>query len=145
MKRGILLLALLFTINFTLAIESIDFDNFCQNIDQNELSNIEVPSYIPYTDEIFNFYVKEEILNGSIILENKTVTSANCQENQNPTYNIYIKNLETIKDFADSNNTLELYNQKIKNKEIEIKGATLTKKIKMAFINLLIKIASWFR
>ncbi|MFC1666111.1 hypothetical protein ACFLZF_00135, partial [Nanoarchaeota archaeon] len=121
-----------------------EIEVFCQNISNQDI-DFEVPSFIPYKNEIFNFYILEENFNGSLILEEKKITSIKCTENQKPTYNIYIDKFQTLEEIQNSQDPLNLYNEKLKNKQIEIKGTTFGKKIKLAFTKITLKVVSWFK
>lgn len=145
MKRVIFCFTLLIlSFSLTNATTLEEFEKACENLSSEQLNEFEIPSFVPYKNEIFNIYLLEENLNTSLILEDSQIKEIKCQENQKPTYNVYIKNLNTIKDFQNSSDFLELYNQKTKNKEIELKGATFTKKLKLTFTKIALKIASWF-
>ena len=87
----------------------------------------------------------EEELYGNMILEEGKIKSIKCIENEKPTYNIYIDNLQTLEEVAKSEDALNSYNTKIKNNKIEIKGVTIGKKIKLTFTKIILKIVSWFR
>jgi len=101
-------------VNFLNALEVQDFQNICNQVDNNQLKDFEIPSYIPYSDEVFNYYILEENLNGSIVIENSKFTSINCQENENPTYTIYIKNINILKEIQEAEDGFNIYNEKEK-------------------------------
>ncbi|MEN7981851.1 MAG: hypothetical protein ABFQ65_00190 [Nanoarchaeota archaeon] len=146
MKRVILSL-MIFVFGFSLvsSISIQDVELFCQNIDSEKLEGFEIPSFVPYKNEIFNFYLLEENFSGSLIIEEGKINSMKCEENKDNTYYIYINNLKTLEEISKSEDSLGLYNEKVKNKEIEIKGATLGKKIKLTFTKIVLKIVSWFK
>ena len=146
MKKVILCLAI-FVLSFNLAsaINVQDYEMFCQNIDLNNLGEFEIPSYVPYKNEIFNFYLIAENISGSLVVDEGKIISVACVENENVTYNVYIDNFQTIEEVGEAEDFLGKYNEKVANNQIEIKGATLGKKIKLAFTKFVLKIVSWFR
>ena len=61
-------------------------------------------------------------------------------------YNIYVTNSlvgEVVEGFSEDN-LIDYYNQKRKSGELEIEPIGIARKLKMGFINLGLKIASWF-
>jgi hypothetical protein len=146
MKKEFLFLAI-FVLSFNLisAISNQEYEMFCQNIDLNNLGEFEIPSYVPYKNEIFNFYLIAENINGSLVVEDGKIISIACVENENVTYNVYIDNFQTIEEIGDAEDFLGKYNEKIANNQIEIKGATFGKKMKLVFTKIALKVASWFR
>ncbi len=105
--------------------------------------NATIPSFVPYTNEVFNFYIGEEFF-AEIVLEEKQVKEAFCEVNEERTYDVYIKDIQTIKDISDSENPLDEYHSKKSAGEIQIKGATFGKSVKQFFVNIGLKIVGWF-
>lgn len=138
---------MIFILGFNLvsSVSIQDVELFCQQVDLEQLGDFEIPSFVPYKNEIFNFYLLEENFNGSLIIEEGKIISMKCEENKDNTYYVYINNLATLEEISKAEDSLGLYNEKVKNKEIEIKGATLGKKIKLTFTKIILKIVSWFR
>ncbi len=136
----ILILAVFTTITFVNAIDISDFS--CQNIVQYKDLAIgqTLPEKAPFTDEIINVYLSEEIY-GDIILENKTISDFSCTESEEATYKIYIKSLNTVEDFLNSEDAIETYKQKSDSGEIKVKGVGFGHKIKIAFVKLFLKFA----
>lgn len=147
MKR----VALIFFIFIFLSVSLIsadvheDFSQFCQNVNLSMFEDFNVPSFVPYQDEIFNFYIIEENLSGSFEISKGKVTSLSCEENGNMTYNVYIDKFSTIEEISESENSFGTYNEKVASGQIEIKGATFGKRLKIAFTEFVLKIISWFR
>ena len=103
-----------------------------------------VPKLIPYSNERLNIYTAEKELVGHLILEDGIVTSYNCEETDNPTYNVTIMSKSTIDDILNSENMIKGLNRKLNNKEIDLVGMTYSKKIKGFFTRLGLNIASVF-
>ena len=134
MKRYYLFLTLLIlTTSLVTSFSQEDFEKACIGMGNEKLNDFQIPDFVPYSDEIFNLYIQEENLSGSIIIENSSFKSIACENNKNATYEIHIKNLNTVEDIVKSEDFLGTYNEKIGNNEIEIKGVTVGKKIKMVF------------
>jgi len=103
-----------------------------------------VPKLIPYSNERFNIYTTEQELVGHLIFEKGIVTSYNCEAIDNPTYNVTIKNKQTVNNIMDSESPIKELNRKLNNKEINLVGTTYSKKIKGFFTRLGLNIASIF-
>ena len=126
-------------------LAEFNIDSFnCQQVkDMSTSQDFILPSFIPYTNEIFNVYLEDNFLVG-ITLEEKKLTEIFCEEKEEKTYDIKIKNEQTIRDIVKSENQLDEFLNKKSSGEIEIKGATFGKNFKQFFVNMGLKIASWF-
>lgn len=115
-------------------------DFSCQNLVQYKSLAIgqDLPDEAPFTDEIINIYLSEEIY-GNLQIENKTVSGFDCTENENPSYNIYIESFDTVEDFISSDDFLTTYKEKSNSGEIVVKGVGLGKKIKLFFVKIFLK------
>ena len=91
-----------------------------------------------------NAYTKSGQLVGHLELENRKVKSYNCEEAINPTYNITIENKQTITDILESNSSLKEFDNKLNNKEIKIRGTTVSKELKGFFTKISLKIVNLF-
>lgn len=105
-----------------------------------EIIGIQIPSQVPYKNEIINVYIKNEIF-GNIIVEEKIVTNISCSENQEKTYDVYIKDYQTIFDIIENEDNISTLKSKLENKEIQIKRANMGKKLKWFFSKLAL---NWF-
>jgi hypothetical protein len=146
MKKIILFFAvtLLFA-NFVSSIELQNFEELCiiSELNKEAFTSVEIPSFVPYTNEIFNIYSQNQTI-GNFIIEDKKIKSFTCNLSSEPTYDIEIKDVNTINDFLKTEDYLGLYNQKIDNEEIKIKGTKFGKNIKIKITNLVLKIINWF-
>ncbi|MBT4376779.1 hypothetical protein HOD29_05375 [archaeon] len=122
--------------NFDLSQISCDMLNGFKD----EIVGQEIPSQIPYKNEIFNVYIAEEIF-GNIVIEESIVKDFGCVVNDEVTYRVYILDGGVLLDFAETEEVMELVQEKLDNKEILVKGVGLGKKIKWSFTKLLLK---WF-
>lgn len=103
-----------------------------------------LPSFLPYKNEVFIAYQNENVI-GHVQLKDGVITSINCNNtNETATYTVTVKDLQTVKDVFESNNTADIFNEKQSNDDIIVKGETFTKSVKLFFTNVGIKIASWF-
>lgn len=139
MKRVILLLIVILSIGSISALNETDFEMFCQNISITNFEQFQIPSYIPYSNEIFNFYILEENFSGGLELKDRKIVSVECEESEDQTYNIYIKNLEVVTEITKAENSFNLLKEKINSKEIEVKGTTFAKRFKFAFTKFVLK------
>ncbi|NQV08576.1 hypothetical protein HQ529_01845 [Candidatus Woesearchaeota archaeon] len=121
-------------------------EDMCDYIitEADSYDEITVPGGIPYNNEIMNVYLMSEEPVGSFIIEEKIVTEYNCSLMDVPTYNIYVEDVQTIKDINDAESPLDELNNKIKNKEIVVQGINFSKKFKFFFTKAAIRIGSWF-
>lgn len=99
---------------------------------------------IPYKNERFNAYKHDGTVVGHIVIEDREVTSVGCDLTTDQTFNIYVKDLDTVKYIAESEKPIDAFNEKLSSKDIEIKGEQVTKKIKGFFTKVGVRIASWF-
>jgi hypothetical protein len=147
MKKTMILLTALFLLVALANAEEIDKGKeLCSSIigDMEISSGVKIPQGIPYNNEVFNIYTGENEAVGHITIEKKEVSSAGCELDENPTYDIFIKDISTIKDISDSENPIDALNKKISDKEIEIKGKSTGKKLKGFFTRIGLKMAGWF-
>ncbi|HIG95087.1 MAG: hypothetical protein QT05_C0046G0003 [archaeon GW2011_AR13] len=146
----IICFGIFFVLSFSL-ISAQDFElsslkDLCSQSEKinNEIANTELPSGVPYKNEIFNLYEGEETYIASLVIKENKIESFGCEMNENPTYNIYIKDVQTLKEIIESNAPLKIFNEKKSNGDIQIKGVTAGKKFKQFWINFGLKIAGWF-
>lgn len=142
MKKGfVLLLGLIFVLGFVSSLEINNLDELeCINAlnYKDQFIGQSIPEEAPFKNEVINIYVSEEIY-GNIVLEEKIIVDFSCSESENPTYNLFIKDLEGVRKFVESENFLENYKEMQKSGEIKIKAIGFGRKIKLTFIKLVLK------
>lgn len=143
MKKVILILVLLSSAMFVYADEG---DELCAYLteDLGVTTGMEIPSYVPYSNEVFNIYTKDGQTVGSVVIEESVVTGISCEETEGATYNIYISGKSTIDDVINSSSKADVIDQKLDDDEIVIEGQTFTKRVKNFFTVLGIEMGSWF-
>jgi hypothetical protein len=145
MKKKVFIFALVFftLLTFVSAIEIPLNQIGCSTFELGKSTIIdkEIPEEIPYTDEIFNVYLEEEIFGYLEISEGK-VKDIGCVENENYTYEVKIESVSTIKDLAMGEDKLSIFKEKISEREIEVKGKGIGKKMKWFFTKIALK---WMR
>ena len=142
----ITLLALLITI-FSITLVSADTTEICEYIKTDLKAEVgkTIPSFIPFKNEKLNAYTLDNDPIGNAIMENSKIKSIECTKTiDDPTIEVFIKDKQTLMDIKESTKKADTINQKIKDKEIIIKGITFTKKIKTFFMKLGIKISALF-
>jgi len=131
--------------SFMLAIDASTIT--CEQVKSmvgDNIVGVEFPKQVPFTDEVFNLHIDERMI-ASIILINKSVTEISCDTNNNATFNVYVVGSLFDADYGDEEiNPIDFYNEKTASGEIQIKAIGFGRKIKLGFINLALKIASWF-
>ena len=102
-----------------------------------------VPSGIPFSNEIFDAYDMEGNPLGHIKIEDKKITEVSCTTVNESTYNIYLKDLQTLKDIKASEHKLDTLDDKL-GKEIIVEGTSIGKSVKLFFSKFGLKVGSWF-
>ncbi|MCR4327321.1 MAG: hypothetical protein NUV46_01950 [Nanoarchaeota archaeon] len=115
-----------------------DFESFNENFGGKG-----VPSSIPYQNEILNVYIKNESF-GHIKVEKGNFSNFSCEKSDNATYDLKINNLSIFENLDSNQSLIETLNKKLSDKEIEVEGLTLGKKIKWFFTTILLKVLGWF-
>ena len=123
-----------------------DGSEICDYIINHEKFSVgkTLPDKVPYSNEVANLYTLDEELIGHIIIVDKIVTEMNCTEVVEPTYNVYIKDVDTIKDIESAESPADEVDDKMSAGDIIIKGTSFGKKTKALFTRIVIKVASWF-
>jgi hypothetical protein len=99
-----------------------------------------VPSYIPYKNDVINAYTLDGEIIGHIVINNRVVTSIDCELTEKPNFILKVKDLDVVK----SINSISSLNNALNNEDIVIEGQSLGKKLKNIFAKLGIRIASIF-
>ena len=127
-----------------MALESIVCEDIRDVFNEN-FTGYMIPEKIPFKDELFNIYIDDEFFI-SFKLSDKQVILAECEAFEKATYNVYVTS-NLIKDAVINRldiNPVDYYNQNMKSGDLKIKPVGFARKVKMGFINLGLKIASWF-
>jgi hypothetical protein len=101
----------------------------------------EIPEKVPFKNEILNVYLAEESF-GFLKINESIVSDIGCGENENPTYEIYIKDYSVFTKFEQGFDIDKL--DSMLGDEIIIKGIGFGKKFNLFFIKAGLKITSWF-
>lgn len=139
-KSVVLLFGLIFILGFVSALNLNTSELECQNAVQykDQFIGQAIPEDAPFKNEIINIYVSEEIY-GNIVLEEKVIIDFSCSESEDPTYNLFIQDFESVKKFVESENYLETYKEMQRSEEIKIKAVGFGRKIKLTFIKFVLK------
>lgn len=140
------LFVFVFLMSFAYAAELNFKELECESIliYKDKVIGQQIPSEVPFSTEIFNIYIAEEIY-GYIELNDSYVEDFGCGKNEDATYDILIESEQTLFDIYESDDMMNMILDKINDKEINIKGKKFSKKIKSGFIKLGLKIWNWFR
>jgi len=142
MKRIIMVMLIVLLASFVYA-DGAEICDYILNHDKFSVGE-EIPDKVPYSNEVANFYTIDGDVIGHMVLEDKIVIEVNCTETTEPTYNVYILNLNTIKDIEEAESPVDEVDDKISEGEIIIEGTSFGKKAKALAIRSVIKIISWF-
>jgi len=115
----------------------------CLIIEQSKRDIIgnEIPEKVPFKNEILNVYLAEESF-GYLEINESIISDIGCEENENPSYEIYIKDYSVFTQF-EKGFDLDKLNSMLGD-EIIIKGVGIGKKFKLFFVKIGLKVASWF-
>ncbi len=127
--------------------QSTETHELCNYIIQK--ANIPVGMKLPgvfmqYKNDKFNIYTPEGDEVGHLLVTNGYVAEFNCQMTVNQTYDVIIKDKETIDYILNSERQIRALSEKINSKDIDIKGINFGKDVKGFFTKLGISIVSIF-
>lgn len=153
MKRGLILFgAFVMMVSVVSAIEvnleGIDLSEincfYLENY-KSEIINQKIPDQIPLQDEILNLYLNESFFMG-ITIENRTITDLNCSPYEENTYDLNVKDVQALllELQVEEADIFEVILNNLNNGNIEIEGKNFGKQLNWFFINLGLKIFSWF-
>ncbi len=109
------------------------------------IPGVSVPNSLPYKNEITNVYTLDREVVGMIVIKDGKIESTSCNSTtENATYNLFIKDQQTIEDILSSEKPVDVLNEKIKSQDIILEGTKTSKKIKGFFTRLAIRLTSWF-
>ena len=109
----------------------------------SEYKNQEMPEpfKMVFGNENINIHIDE--INVYISTENGIMTEFKQGHSESPTMNIYTSEA-TLKRIMNSDEPAEELKKALDNKEITYKGVGIGKKVKLFFVKIIAKIASWF-
>ncbi len=137
-------LLVVFVMNFIVALDVTSID--CTQIKtmiSDDIVGIKLPDQVPFTDEILNLHLDDKLI-ASILLVNKTVSDISCDINRTGTYNVYVASSLFEESYDGEINPINFYNEKKASGQIKIVGIGVSRKVKLGFINIGLKIAGWF-
>ena len=141
--KGIMVVVLVVLLASFVYADGAEICDYILNHDKFSVGE-EIPDDIPYSNEVANFYTVSGEIIGQMVLEDKVVVEADCNETIEPTYNVYILDLDTIKDIEEAESAVDEVDDKISEGEVVIEGTSFGKKAKALAIRSVIKVFSWF-
>lgn len=119
--------------------------SFVKPFVDDEVNGVEVPEEVPFKDEILDVYLDDVFL-VSLSLEDGKFQEIGCNESSDVTYRIYVKKelILGVRDMEDDFSPIDFYLENTKNGNLGVEPVGFGKKVKFWFINLGIRIASWF-
>ena len=117
----------------------------CQNVELTKGTFLggEIPSFIPYQNEIFNMYLGNESF-GHLSIEGGVLSDFSCEKSEDATYELIISNENIFENLNSNSSVVDTLNEKIKSKEIEINGLSFGKKAKWFFTKIALSVVGWF-
>ena len=120
-------------------------EELCRFMDETLSIDKKIPSYIPYSDEVFTIYTDpDRVVVGSIVIEDKTVISFGCEASEEPTYEVFVYSKEVVEEIMASERPVNALNKALKEGTIDVKAQSLGGKIKTAAARFITRIAAWF-
>ena len=108
-----------------------------QLLDNHDFLGIELPAYMPFRTERFNIYTFDGEAVGLVELQDKAVTTVECATYEEEyTYDVYIKDYETVDMLFVTDDPLGVYKQHLKDDNIKIEGKTFGKKLQYFFFSV---------
>lgn len=104
---------------------------------------VQLDSKLMYKNEVFRAIGGGEVV-GHIVIEDYVVTQMGCDDIADPTYIVYIENVDTLRTINDAEQRLSALNQAIKQDSLKLEGQSMGKSIKGFFTRNIIRIGSWF-
>lgn len=152
MKKTILLLIAILLLSVSIASaqefrmrEETTQNDLCSFAQQRFQVGLEIPSFLPYGNEIMNIYDTDGESIGYMQTQDNILLRMECgQEHPEPTYKIYIKDLQTIKEIMSSKNQIGALNNAKAREDVRIEGVTFDKQVTSFFTNLALSVGGWF-
>jgi hypothetical protein len=145
MKRIFLIMVVVLCIVPVLSLAD-DGSEICDHV-INTLGFIEgkiISDKLPYKTDVFNAYTLEGEVIGHAKLVDRKITSMGCEETDDPTYRIYVKDIATIDEIRNAESYVSAFDDAISQGSIRIQGVNIGTKTKALFFRAGLKIASWF-
>ncbi|MDD3994058.1 MAG: hypothetical protein PHX15_02595, partial [Candidatus Nanoarchaeia archaeon] len=112
---------------------------------ESEIVGVILPKEVPFSNEVFIVFIDTNLI-ASVKLENKEITSFDCSNESEPTFEIYLSSSifsqEQVKLLNENPIKFYLENKKVGN--IEIKANGFMQGLKLGFMNFGIRIANLF-
>ena len=124
---------------FIFFVLSLSVNAACVDYAQN-FTEVSIPNGIPYSNERVNMYVAGEYF-GSIIVQDRVVTSLQCEMISDATYNVYVASEDVLSATYDSvEDVLGL----VDDGSVTIEPQTFVSNVKYTLSKLALKMVSWF-
>ena len=131
--------------NLSSFINHPDACNLIKSQVESELVGKVLPKEVPFSNEVFIVFIDTNLI-ASVKLENKEITSFDCSNESEPTFEIYLSSSifsqEQVKLLNENPIKFYLENKKVGN--IEIKANGFMQGLKLGFMNFGIRIANLF-
>jgi hypothetical protein len=152
MKKIIAITMMMFlAMSFVIAVEpeliSAPVDNEICSFLKTDLGiklDAEVPDYFPYKNDVLNIYTMDDSPVSALVVQNKVLKVLVCEEIDNATIKIFVKDLETVKAITTAESPADAFDAALSEKTIILEGQNFGAKVGTFFIRIGAKIASWF-
>jgi len=133
--------------NVVADVDGVEYDVACDDakvVFEESYIGYEIPGGIPFSDDVFNFYIDDEFF-VSFVLEDKKIASVGCEVSEDASYNVYASEelIEDLSGYDSGEGVVDFYNKKRASGDLDIVAVGFGKKLKLGFINFGLKIAGW--
>ena len=104
----------------------------------------DVPSYIPYKNEVIAGYTNSGELIGTLKTVDGKLNAIECTQAEEPTFIVRVKDLQTIKDIMGSVNPVDTLDEKLSSGDLSIEGTSFGRNIATFFTRIAVTVGSWF-
>jgi len=143
--KKIIFIGIMLLLASSILVSAAETNEICDYImdDIKMKEGMFVPKFIPYSTDSFNIYSGNNSV-GNIIIDEKKVKSLGCDSINDSTYNVYIKNVDTLKDIFTAEKQVDVLNEKLSNKDIVVTTDGFFKNMNLAVTIFGIRVVSWF-
>jgi len=141
--KKIILLNVIFVL--LLIFPSIYAFNDCNTIKDKLPTGIELPSFIPFSNEVIKAEIGNDFL-GILVIKNSKIDKLSCKEENNLTftYILKIKDSKVIDNLLSEKFNVDMLKEYMSNGNLNVNGLTTPKKVKLFFTKIFLTIGSWF-
>lgn len=151
MKKIIIAMIMLLMITAVTAQENttepaqVQTDNeICSYMKEAFVLGGELPSYIPYGNEVINGFDMNENPAGTIVTEDGKLKEITCIPQEEPSYILHVDSVDTIREIRNSEKPMKALDKAMSEDRITIEGTSFGKDFKGFFTRIAVTVGGWF-